>query len=59
MVRVTSSISLPGGRGKEVELGLGPLVTSALNGIQSSASLSGRFNPEKKSRFETNERLDA
>jgi hypothetical protein len=59
MVRVTSTLSLAGGHGKEVEQGLGPLATSALDGLQSSASLSGRFNPEKKSRFELNERLCA
>jgi len=47
-VRVTFSLSLPGGHGKEVELGLASLPTSALDGLQSSASLSSRLIPEKK-----------
>jgi hypothetical protein len=42
------ALSVSGEHGKEVELGLGSLPTSALDGLQSSASLSGRFNPEKK-----------
>jgi hypothetical protein len=59
MARVTSSLSLPGGHGKETEQGLGSLPTSALDGFHSSASLSRRFFPEKKRRFELNERLSA
>ena len=57
MVRVTSPLSLSGGHGKEVEQGLGSLPTSSLDGLQSSGSLSGRVIPEKKHRFEMNERL--